>query len=330
MNRYSKPWLAIDDQISLLASKGVDVGERDACAELLRAVRYYRLTGYLYPFRESEHVEDPSTGRTRVRVLDRYQEGTSIDQVRTIIDFDRDLRVLVFDGMERIEVSFRSQLGYHLGRRSTFAHLDPTSFIDSFTEPQTEPGSTQPGPSKHEVWIDRARELQDNSREAFVAHFRENYEDTMPIWALTEILELGLLSRLYGALIRPLADDIASVYGAPSKRVMASWIASLNYVRNLVAHHARFFNRKLVVAPSRPRSGQVPLLDHLSAATTSKGVFGAYNALAVMAYLLRYIEPACSWKSRCRQLLLRFPSSHAVSIADIGVPRDWDELDLWK
>lgn len=250
--------------------------------------------------------------------------------MRAIIDFDRDLRVLVLDGMERIEVSFRSQLGYHLGQRSAFAHLDPASFIASFTAPQTEPGSTQPASSKHEEWIARARERQDNSHEAFVAHFRENYEDTMPVWALTEILELGQLSRLYGALIRPLADDIARVYGAPSKRVMASWIASLNYVRNLVAHHARLFNRKLVLAPKRPSSGQVPLLDHLSAETTSKGVFGAYNAFAVMAYLLRSIEPACSWKSRCRQLLQQFPNSHAVSIADIGVPKGWDELDLWK
>ena len=45
----------------------------------------------------------------------------------------------------------------------------------------------------------RVQERRDSSDEAFVAHFRIKYDDQMPIWALTELLELGHHCRLYGA-----------------------------------------------------------------------------------------------------------------------------------
>ncbi|WNY32984.1 Abi family protein [Curtobacterium flaccumfaciens] len=53
------------------------------------------------------------------------------------------------------------------------------------------------------------RDRQDSSDEQFVAHFRTEYDDRMPIWALTEILELGHLARLYGGLRNDVATRIA-------------------------------------------------------------------------------------------------------------------------
>lgn len=84
-----------------------------------------------------------------------------------------------------------------------------------------------------------------------MAHFRSKYDDRMPIWALTEILELGHVSRLHGGLRNDIATEIAQAFGVPTKRLMQSWVASLNYVRNVAAHHARLYNRKLVSAPKR-------------------------------------------------------------------------------
>lgn len=91
------------------------------------------------------------------------------------------------------------------------------------------------------------------------------------------------------------AEELAAAFGVPKKKMMASWLASLNYVRNSAAHHARLFNRKLQNAPSRPKLGTVPVLDPLSAAGAPKADFGTYNALAIIACLLRSIEPQPSW-----------------------------------
>ena len=156
MVEYTKPWLSVEQQIDRLASRGVDVGDRDHAAEVLRAVGYYRLTGYLYPFRQSEQYVD-ETGRARTKVLSGFRPDTRLDQAEAIIDFDRRLRMLVMDGVERIEVAVRMQLGYVLGRTSPFAHEDQSCFIESFVETKTDPETGEPGSSLHATWLERTR-----------------------------------------------------------------------------------------------------------------------------------------------------------------------------
>jgi abortive infection bacteriophage resistance protein len=252
------------------------VGDRVRAVALLESIGYYRLTGYLYPFRKSEQYVD---------------------------DEDR-------------------------GRASAFAHEDPASFTDAFTTESTD--ARAPAPSSHVQWLQRVNDRRARSDEQFVAHFREQYGDRVPVWALTETLELGQLSVFYRGLRQQGAEEIAMAFGVPTKRLMVSWLASLNYVRNVAAHHARLFNRKLQHAPARPKAGQVPLLDHLRDAQTAKGVFGTYNALAVIAYLLRWIEIETEWTQQLVALLQAFPASPALSTGSMGIPQGWETLDLWR
>lgn len=328
MPEYNKQWLSVEEQLKKLESRGVVVPDAGSGLELLRAVGYYRLTGYLYPFRQSEVYIDHLDCQ-RLRVLSTYRNGTSLKDAAAIIDFDRRLRLHILDGIERIEVSLRMQIGYALGRRSAFAHLEPATFVGAFTETPVDECTGEVTPSKHELWIARMSERQNASDEAFVAHFREQYDSQMPIWALTEIMEMGHLSRLYGGLVSSIATEIAAVYGVPTKRVMSSWIASLNYVRNVAAHHARTFNRKLVTAPKRPAKGQIPLLDHLLEEKTSKEVFGLYNALAVMAFLIRAVNADSGWARRLVELVETFPQVEGLSEESMGIPHGWADLDLW-
>jgi abortive infection bacteriophage resistance protein len=221
------------------------------------------------------------------------------------------------------------QIGYVLGEVSPFAHIAKETFVSSFTDSYEDP-DTRHQTSRHIEWLRRVDARVAGSDEAFVTHFREKYGGQMPIWALTEVLELGHLGRLYGGLSNSFATKIAQEYGAPSKKTMASWIASVNYVRNVAAHHARLFNRKLVAAPSRPPVGVVPLLDHLRNEETAKAVYGLYGALAVTAYLLRSIERQSAWPGRVTQLVQTFPATPTFSIQTMGIPPGWLQLDLWK
>lgn len=327
MVEYAKPWLSLDQQVAKLEARGVRVDDHASAVRLLKSIGYYRLTGYLYPFRESDRILEKD-GSMRVRVLNRYLPGSSFEHAGKLIDFDRRLRLLVLDGVERIEVSLRMEIGYALGRISPFAHEDGANFVASFTTEVSEPENGAPT-SGHALWFERVRARQADSDEAFVAHFRNKYHDRMPIWALTEILEMGHLGRLYGGLSNAIATGIANRYGVPVKKSMASWIASINYVRNVSAHHARLFNRKLVSAPSRPKPGVVALLDHLRLDSSSKAVFGLYNALAVMAYLLRSIDAEATWAGRLIELMSDFPQRPNFGIESMGFPVEWSSYDLW-
>lgn len=90
--------------------------------------------------------------------------------------------------------------------------MDAYQFVSSFTDPDT----GAPEPSRHEALIIRTHERQNGSDEFFVSHFRQKYDDQMPIWVLTEIMEFGHLSRRYAGLKNALATEIAATYGAPS------------------------------------------------------------------------------------------------------------------
>ncbi|WIE83127.1 hypothetical protein [Curtobacterium sp. MCPF17_021] len=107
------------------------------------------------------------------------------------------------------------------------------------------------------------------------------------------------------------------------------WLASVNYVRNVEAHHARLFNRKLVVVPKRPRSGAVPLLAHLSGTDAPKQ-FGVYNTLAVMAYLLRSIPSDHDWAERVAAFLGAFPSNEHLDLSSMGVGAGWLDHAIWR
>lgn len=327
MAEYEKPWLSVDEQIDRLIAHGIEIRDRDRATVLLQAVGYYRFTGYLYPFRESEQYLDDA-GRTRIRVLSNYRAGTTLRHAEEIIDFDRRLRMLIMDGVERIEVAVRMRIGYVLGRRSAFSYEDPACFTEAFTAQSTD--ARAPEASKHVQWLQRVNTRRESSDEQFVEHFRQKYDDRMPVWALTEILELGHLSVLYRGLQQQDAEEIALAFGVPTKKLMASWLASLNYIRNVAAHHGRLFNRKLQNAPSRPKTGQVPTLDHLRSETTAKGIFGTYNALAVIAHLLPSIDANTGWANQLAALLREFPASHALTITSMGAPQSWDSLDLWR
>lgn len=328
MVEYAKPWLSLDDQVSKLQSRGVLIGERPSAVALLHRVGYYRLTGYLYPFRQSTCTVD-GDGQPRLYVLNHYKPGTSLEHASQLIDFDRKLRMLVLDGIERIEVSLRMQIGYILGRISPFAHQHKSTFVSAFTEEHLDL-RTNSLTSRPAQWLHRVDTRQKDSDEAFVTHFRTKFDDQMPIWALTEILEMGHLGRLYAGLSNSLATEIAQVYGAPTKKMMTSWISSLNYVRNVSAHHARLFNRKLVAAPGRPKPGLVPALDHLRDESSAKEVFGLYNALAIMAYLLESIETDSQWSQRVIDLVKDFPELPGFTISTMGIPADWTQQELWQ
>lgn len=101
--RYSKRHLSFADQAALLVSRGMGAVQHEL-AESLEQAGYYRLSAYWFPFR-SVH---PVTGARE----DFFQPGTAFSQVWNHYRFDRDLRLLFLDAIERIEVALRSQLAY--------------------------------------------------------------------------------------------------------------------------------------------------------------------------------------------------------------------------
>lgn len=48
---YNKPWMSIEEQLTRLQERGMQISDADKARECLERIGYYRLSGYWYDFR---------------------------------------------------------------------------------------------------------------------------------------------------------------------------------------------------------------------------------------------------------------------------------------
>ena len=129
-----------------------------------------------------------------------------------------------------------------------------------------------------------------------------------------------------------LPDDqrlIASRYGLSDPKVMVSWIRSLNYLRNVGAHHSRLWNRNMTEQPKKPKMGDAPLFDQ-TWSNNAHMLARPFIGLCLIQFFLQTINPTSSWWQRLTDLLLNeFPDlTHLdIDLNAMGIIEGWKE---WK
>lgn len=339
---YGKPFLDVDAQLDLLIQRGLMVRDREQAYRELRAIGYFRLSGYWYPFRQR-----PKSG-TGPR-SSAFVSGTELDEVLAIYRFDERLRIEVLRAIARIEVAIRFQVGHVLGRRGPFAHEDPTMLDPQWSRTQRQACSGQNctvaccwDESNHEQWMRRQSRNEQISNEAFMAHFRSNYGYPLPIWVATETMSFGDLNRLFAGLAQRDRQQIAADFdlfledGNGDAAVLSSWLEHLRQTRNYCAHHARLWNRNHTAPVGMSTSA--PELEHLrskqvsatGAATVSRASSRIYGTLAVIAYLLARIDDSNAVRDRLRALIEDFSATDATRLSSMGFPDGWEAQTIWQ
>src|SRR5665213_3473755 len=123
---YTKPYLPVPAQLALMKGRGMGVSD-DALAQIyLEKIGYYRLSGYSYPYRESAVVGGQTV------VSDQFRARTTLAEIVELYVFDKKLRMLALDAIERIEIALRVQITLTLGAYSPNAHRDPNYLHPNF------------------------------------------------------------------------------------------------------------------------------------------------------------------------------------------------------
>lgn len=314
---YTKPYLTLDQQIALLRSRGLIISDEPKAKQYLSRIGYYRLTGYLYPFRDisGAHSSDP----------DHFKPGTDFGTVIDLYVFDKKLRLVMLDALERIEVAVRVEIALLLGQHGSLAHRDPRRLLPNFTQ-QIKPPALRPA---HQEWLRRCDDSFGRSKEDFVKHFKQKYPgDYMPIWMAIELWEFGTLSVFFGGMLGADKNAIAARFGLPHGRMLESWLWNLNVVRNIAAHHSRLWNKPAVAQPQWPPAATFPDLAH--AARNVHAQTRLYGSAAIARCMLRTINPATSWPDRLKAVLATFPQSAHISLDQAGFPAGWEKEPLWR
>lgn len=288
---YLKAALSFPDQLAQLQQRGLHVADPDRALHWLGRVSYYRLSAYFLPFKERES----------------FRPGTEFNDIAGLYIFDRKLRLLILDAIERIEIALRTSITYEIGHAyGPFGHTDPANFAPNLD---------------HAKFMAELASEEHRARETFAAHFRKKYtaESHLPVWMATELLSFGTISILYKSLAPAIKNRISAEFGV-SDRYAASWLHALSYIRNVCAHHKRLWNRELAIKPQLPtRSLAWP-----HAVQSNERL---YCILVLLQHMLKVVSPRCHWRDRLFKLFDEHPD---VSLAPMQVPPDWRVRAIWR
>lgn len=289
--KYTKLALSFEDQADLLLSRGL-IASREELVTRLESVNYYRLSAYWHTFRQDG--------------IETLKPGTTLDTVWQRYVFDRQLRLLTMDAIERVEIALRT----HLVNRHTLVH-GPFGYLD---RAHLQNMSVE----QHREFLSKIRKEATRSREDFVCHYNEKYtsETDLPLWMACELMTFGGMLTLYRCVETPIKQSIAQEFGVADK-VLESWLLSLNFIRNLCAHHARLWNRGMGnQPPAIPRAHKHPDW-HRPVPILPDRIFGV---LTVLHYMLRLVAPQSQWRHRLQNLFAKYPD---VPIRFMGFPENW-------
>ncbi|MCK1420288.1 Abi family protein [Bradyrhizobium sp. 182] len=316
---YAKPFLTLNQQIALIKGRGLAISDDAKASSYLGKIGYYRLSGYWYPYRQS------NVAAGKLIVGDNFKPGSELAEIVDLYVFDKKFRLLLLDVIERIEIALRVQITLQLGQMSADAHRDPALLHGNFARrpnPKT-------GLVKHREWIRRQDEAFDKSKEEFAKHFRSKYPgENPPIWIAAEVWDFGAMSMLFSGLNKIDQSAIASVFNVRSFDIMENWLHAINVARNVCAHHSRLWNKPSPVQPKWPSKQDCPDLAHLLGNTHAQT--RVYGMACICAFLLKSINPGSGWTSRFTQLVGGFPKSNIVSLSGAGFPAGWERESIWQ
>ena len=310
---YHKAPLSFADQLQQLKDRELSVADDASALAYLSQISYYRLSAHFLPYQA---------------VKDQFDEGTTFQHIIDTYSFDRELRLLVFDCIERIEIAIRTQFIYCMAMHHNDSYWQDNQnlFIKPF---YNKIGNRVDPYSDFQSIISRAKTVR--RPEVFIKHYIDKYNkpSNPPSWMCFELLTIGELSHFYRGLRNK--DDkkrIAANFDVHFT-VFTSWLHSLTYVRNICAHHSRLWNKDLSVEPERLKK---PVGPWLGAAYSNNSRM--FYFLCVLKYLLLRVNPENRLKEKMIQLFEKYPN---VPIKYMGIPSDgngnllnWQNEPIWQ
>jgi abortive infection bacteriophage resistance protein len=302
--KYTKPALSFEQQAQRLIDRGLVIQEKTELIRQLSSVNYYRLSAYWYPFKQT----DPTNGE------ERFAPNTTFETIWRRYTFDRQLRLLIMDAVERVEVAVLRTRMVELFTllHGPFGYCDLKNFSPKFH------------PMDYKRFLTEIDDSVNRSKEEFISRFQRKYtnEPRLPLWMVAEVTTFGHLFTFYRNLNRSEQQSLSSGFNLYPP-VLESWLHTLNFIRNACAHHSRLWNRILPIRPQLPDQRHSPEwyspveFDNLH----------IFAVLTLLRYLLSFINPQSEWQLKLENLLAEYPE---IPQNWMGFPSNWQDSPIWK
>ena len=222
----NKTFKTLDEQIAILRSKGLKIGNEDYAKNILLRENYFFLTGYRFLFMRS--TEDR-----------RFIEGATFEELYAMFNFDRQIRNILFKNILIFENNMKSVSSYVVSKNHGFKeknYLNPHNFVHDSSK------NRQINDLIHKM----KRQISINGKQhQATMHYMQNY-GFVPLWVVVKVLSFGIMGEFYTCLQPEDKMEIAKAFRIESYELDAYLPILANY-RNLCAHEdITYLNRTQV------------------------------------------------------------------------------------
>lgn len=237
---YDKPWVSTNDHIERLKTRGLVIDDPQYAEYWINLIGYYRLKGYLHPLRKTHKDEN---GKTVAESA--FKDNAKIEHAISLYLYDKQLRLLMLDAIEVIEVAVRTAMCEIVGNKDVAAHTVQSLLRDSAHNPNPQ------GITPHEAWLAKVNTTLAKSNSEGLNHLKNKYAPPLPIWAVSETWDFGTMSMFFSYLKSEHQKPLAQMFGfSRNSDRFSSWLHRINVARNVCAHHSRFWNATSVATLS--------------------------------------------------------------------------------
>lgn len=301
---YTKKPLTLAEQVARLKQRGLVFENESEAVAYLFNISYYRLRAYTYPFQENGKDADHNFIRKDIH----------FKEIIDLYCFDRRLRSLIFNAIEKIEVAVRTKIVQVYAESTNDSHWFNDKNLYRFG---------------YEDLIEHIKNDVDRSNEDFIKHYNSKYNDPEmpPSWMALEVVSFATLSRLFQSLkLDKRKVCITEQFGLKKVDILENWLHAISNLRNCCAHHSRIWNRRFMVNIILPYDPLYPFMDRtkICQIRTNK----LFAALSCIVYILDIISPGSNFKKHLKELLES--NCRLLDLKDMGFPKYWQSLPIWQ
>ena len=261
-----KVFKTIQEQISILESKGLIIDDYLFTEDILIRENYFFISGYRHLFLKSPKDRN-------------FIKGTTFRELYALFNFDRQVRNIVFKNLLIIENNLKSIISYQLTKKYGFREKDYLK-PENFTKV----------PDKQRQLSDTLKKMKrqirvNGAQHSATSHYLKNY-GYIPLWVVVKVLSFGIVGELYTVMKREDQEEIANIYDLSINNLL-TYLPILSNYRNLCAHEDILYDHRTqkIIGDTRYHDGlDIPTTD-------GEYIYGKDDLFALIIILKQLLRP---------------------------------------
>ena len=261
-----KVFKTIQEQISILESKGLIIDDYLFTEDILIRENYFFISGYRHLFLKSPKDRN-------------FIKGTTFRELYALFNFDRQVRNIVFKNLLIIENNLKSIISYQLSKKYGFREKDYLR-PENFTKV----------PDKQRQLNDTLKKMKrqirvNGAQHSATSHYLKNY-GYIPLWVVVKVLSFGIVGELYTVMKREDQEEIANIYDLSIDNLL-TYLPILSNYRNLCAHEDILYDNRTqkIIGDTRYHDGlDIPTTD-------GEYIYGKDDLFALIIILKQLLRP---------------------------------------